>query len=378
MVEYDKLSKMWQYRLSNPTPSIPAFSLWSTTYPPTGPFELFPTAGMSRLFLISYDAHSDSVHLTFLYRLSQKVVRHSMSYAENVSHMTYLEEVFYWINLGNSFFEEMDPNRQVHVHRFAPKTKTSRHTALVLCDIRSQPTPMPLTRVRNLEALFGSKSVYVRWEPPSTVSHRGRGAWQSWSYHIQIVDMSGGSISHPVPDINTTEFKLEGRLRPNTNYSIVVQPATDYESRSAPLRLASDPRHVVSTSAYFFGKTLPDDEELNSIYWATDDGTIYQSSSIGKEVRAFTGLNSSLLSRHQQKSRPSKNEVIAIVNMAMMNDSMYVVTNTSQMYHIDLPSRIMTLMEGIEAVSVATDWFARKVYWSSFNRKTVRTPTYVL
>ncbi len=292
-----------------------------------------------------------------------------MSYVESVSHMAYLEEVFYWINLGNSFFEEIDPNRQIHVHRFAPKTNSSRHTALFLCDVRSQPTPIPLTRVRNLEALFGFKSVYVRWEPPSSVSHRGRGAWQNWSYHIQIADMERGT-SHSIPDINTTEFKLEGLLRPNTNYSIVVQPATDYESRFAPLRPTSDSRHV-STSAYFFGRTLPINEELSSIYWATDDGAIYQSSPIGKEVRAFSGLNS-LLSDREQKSRPSSKEAIVVVNMALMHDSMYVVTNTSQMYHIELPSRIMTLMEGIEAVSVATDWFARKVYWSSFNRKTVR------
>jgi proto-oncogene tyrosine-protein kinase ROS len=292
--------------------------------------------------------------------------------AENVSYMAYLEDVFYWINLGHSFFEEVDPKRDIHVHRFAPKAESS-HTALVLCDIRSQPTPIPLTPVRNLEALFGSNSVYVRWEPPSTVSHRGRGAWQNWSYHIQIGDIER-DVSVSEKDINTTEIKLNV-LRPNTTYSIVVQPATDYDRRYAPLRpISSGAGHVVSISAYFFGKTLPSGEELRSIYWATDDGAIYQSTSVGEDVREFSGVNFSLPNR-EQKNRQAIKEPVVVINMAWMDDSIYVVTNTNRVYHIDLPSRNITIMEGLEASSVATDWLSRKLYWSSTNRQTVRLAT---
>lgn len=137
--------------------------------------------------------------------------------------MAYLDDVFYWINLGHSFFEEVDPKRDIHVHRFAPKAESS-HTALVLCDIRSQPTPIPLTPIRNLEALFGSDSVYVRWDPPSTVSHRGRGAWQNWSYHIQIGDVQR-DISVAENDINTTEIKLNVLLLRNQHDLFDCGPA---------------------------------------------------------------------------------------------------------------------------------------------------------
>ncbi len=294
--------------------------------------------------------------------------------AEDVSYMAYLDDVFYWINLGHSFFEEVDPKRDIHVHRFAPKAESS-HTALVLCDIRSQPTPIPLTPIRNLEALFGSDSVYVRWDPPSTVSHRGRGAWQNWSYHIQIGDVQR-DISVAENDINTTEIKLNV-LRPNTTYSIVVQPATDYDRmRYAPLRpISSDSGHVVSISSYFFGKTLASGEELRPIYWATSDGAIYQSTSVGEDVREFSGLNFSLFPNREQKNRHGIKESVEVINMAWMNDSIYVVTNTNRVYHIDLPSRNITIMEGLEASSVATDWLSRKLYWSSTNRQTVRLST---
>lgn len=299
---------------------------------------------------------------------SLKVVRHSMPYAEDVSYMAYLDDAFYWINNGHSFYEEIDQNRNVHINGFVPKPNSS-HTALVLCDMRSQPIPIPLKPVRNLEALFGSDSVYIRWGPPPLVPHRGRGAWQSWTYHIQMNDMERGTSYHAINDINTTEIEL-GDLRPNTTYSIVVQPATDFDPRFAPLRPTSDPGHVVSTSAYFIGKTLTKCDEPKAIYWSTDDGAIYKSSSVGKEVRAFSGLNSSL-HYSENHNRLASKEAVVIINMAWMHDSMYVVTNTSQMYHIDLTSRAMTLMDEIEAVSVATDWLARKIYWSSAKRQTV-------
>lgn len=289
-----------------------------------------------------------------------------MRYAEGLSYMAYLDDAFYWINLGHSFYEEIDQNRNVHINGFVPKPNSS-HTALVLCDIRNQPVPIPLGAVRNLEALFGSDSVYIRWQPPLAMSHRGRGAWQNWIYQIQITDMQRG-FSNPNKETNSTEFELKG-LRPNTTYSIVVQPETEFERHYAPLRPTSDPAHLVSTSAHFVGKTLAGGEEPKAIYWATDDGSIYQSSSVGKEVRAFSSVNSSQPLTANRKAGAM--EAVVIINMALLHDSMYVVTNTSRMYHIDLLSRAMTLMEGIEAISVATDWLARKIYWSSAKRHTV-------
>lgn len=301
-------------------------------------------------------------------RLWQKIVRHSMRDAEDVSYMAYLEDVFYWTNLGHSFFEEADPNRDIHVHRFAPKAESS-HTALVLCDIRSQPTPIPLTPVRNLEALFGSDSVYITWQPPSTVAHRGRGAWQNWSYDVQIGDMERDtSVSEN--DISTTTMKFKN-LRPNTTYSIVVQPASDYDRHYAPLRpVPLDSSHVVSVSAYFFGKTLPSGEELIPIYWATDDGAIYESSSVGEDIRSFFSVNYSF--PDVERYRHTATDDLVVTNMAWMHSSIYVVTSTNRMYHVDLASRNVTVMEGLEASSVATDWLSRKVYWSSTNRQTVR------
>ncbi|KAK4016061.1 hypothetical protein OUZ56_031022 [Daphnia magna] len=319
----------------------------------------------SRIFVMVNDVSTNRTILAVPYSgLWKKVVRHSMRDVEAVSYMAYLDDVFYWTNLGHSFFEEADPNRDIHVHRFAPKAE-SRHTAIILCDIRSQPTPIPLTPVRNLEAIFGSDSVYVKWDPPSTVAHRGRGAWQNWSYHVQIGDMER-DISVSENDINTTEMTLKV-LRPNTTYSIVVQPASDYDRRYAPLRpIPVDSSHVVSVSAYFFGKTLPSGEEIRPIYWATDDGVIYQSNSVGDDVRSFISVNSSHLNwgRHALKD-------VVVTNMAWMHNSMYVVTNTNRMYHVDLTSRNVTLLEGLEASSVATDWLSRKVYWSSANRQTI-------
>lgn len=294
-----------------------------------------------------------------------------MHHTEDVSYMTYLDDAFYWINRGNSCYEEIDPNRNVFINEFQPKPNSS-YTALVLCDIRSQPTPIPLMPVRNLEALFGSDSVFIRWEPPSKVPHLGRGAWQNWTYHIQMDNMERG---FPIPKHYTNITQIELRdLEPNTTYSIIVQPATDVDPRYAPLHPTSDPGHIISTSAYYVGKTLTKSDELRSIYWASDNGAIFQSNSLGKQVHEILSLNafhseSSLSNQPQLRSKESN---VLVLSMAWMHNSMYLVTNKRQMYQVDLVTHRKTLLEGIsEVVSVATDWLARKIYWSSARRQSV-------
>jgi hypothetical protein len=73
-----------------------------------------------------------------------------------------------------------------------------------------------------------------------------------------------------------------------------VQPAMDYDRiRYAPFRPVSfDSSHVVlAISSNFFGKMLAiSGEELRPIYWATSDAAIYQSTSVGEDVREFSGL----------------------------------------------------------------------------------------
>ena len=269
------------------------------------------------------------------------VVRHSMSLADDVSSLTYLDGVFYWINNGHSVFEEVDTLGNFYANNFSPMAN-SRHTALVLCDIRSQPIPIPLTPIRNLQALFGSNSAHIKWDPPSPIAQRGRGAWQSWTYRMQIEDLqSGASVFRD--DIVTIEIDID-ELHPNTSYSISIQPS-------------SNAGHGISTNAVFSGKTLPDDNQI--IYWATG-GSIQQSSAIGKDVVAFADVT-------HDRAGP-----VEIISMAYMYDSIYAVTNTSRMYRINFHSRNVSRLDTIEAVSVATDWLGRKIYWSSSKRQTVQ------
>ena len=54
-----------------------------------------------------------------------------------------------------------------------------------------------------------------------------------------------------------------------------------------------------------------------------------------------------------------------------MDNIMYVVTNTTKTFSIDLDTRQVTLMRNIDAVSIAVDWLGRRVYWSSANQQRV-------
>lgn len=267
-------------------------------------------------------------------------VRHLTALEENVSSLAYLDEVFYWIQDGHSFYEEVDTVGNLYVNNLAPMAE-SRHTALVVCDIKSQPIPIPLTPIRQLQALFGSNSAHIKWDAPAPVAQRGRGAWQNWSYRMQIEDMeSGASVFRD--GFTGTEMDVDG-LRPNTTYTITVQPS-------------SNAGHGVSTCAFFVGKTLPDGNR--TIYWSSG-GAIHKSSPIGKDVVAFVDIS-------QHNTGP-----VEIISMAHMADWIYVVTNCSRMYKIDLRLRNIIRLENIEAVSVATEPLGRKIYWASSKRLTV-------
>ena len=71
------------------------------------------------------------------------------------------------------------------------------------------------------------------------------------------------------------------------------------------------------------------------------------------------------------KLKDSSRKPVHIRSMAWMDNIMYVVTNTTRMFAIDLDSRQVNLMRNIDAVSVAVDWLGRRVYWSSANRQRV-------
>lgn len=95
----------------------------------------------------------------------------------------------------------------------------------------------------------------------------GRGAWQNWSYDMEINSIDGQVETKK--DIHQNE-NIVLDLQPNTTYSISVT--------SGPLLNAS-----------FTGKTLANSRTFRGIFWATNDA-IQETTPLGRDVRTLANI----------------------------------------------------------------------------------------
>lgn len=269
------------------------------------------------------------------------VVRHSMSQADEATDLIFTEESFYWVNKGDSIFEEIDDNGNIHVNKFEARPG-SKHNSLVLSDVKAQPVPLPLGAVQNLQVLLDSESGRLKWDPPLTVRQQGRGAWRGWTYQIEIKNLETGMISSK-QHVQGLELELT-ELQSNMSYAIKVEPEVNLRTESK----------------VFVGRTLAENQ-LGPVYWAASDGQIYSSTLTGRKAKSMFDVRAMGLKKRE-----------SILSMAWMSDMLFAVTNASRMLKIDVASRNATLMKNIEAISVAVDWLGRKIYWGSSKRQTVR------
>ena len=279
----------------------------------------------------------------------------------NPNSLSFVDGVFYWINDGHLVFEESDFSGAIHVNTYEPKP-SSFHSSLMTCDLRNQPIPIPSTPVRNLQVLFSTKSAHIKWDPPTLISQKGRGAWQNWSYHVQIENLDNGASILYKNDIKNLELDIQDLLEPNSTYSIELRPFSENNNNN-------NVENELLTTRTFIGRTLPDNHH-RTIYWATSNGSIQQSGPVGQDVRQFADVSSVLPQNNKRRVFTTK-EMVQIQSMAWMQDYIYAVTSANNMYKIHITTQNVSLMENIEAVSVAGDCLSGKIYWSSAKNQMV-------
>lgn len=85
----------------------------------------------------------------------------------------------------------------------------------------TQPIPKPLNPPSNVQALLSVDRAKVSWKIPDLLSMQGRGAWQNWSYELQIIDEVNNEIKSTISQINTFHFTVSD-LSPDTKYRFRV------------------------------------------------------------------------------------------------------------------------------------------------------------
>lgn len=254
--------------------------------------------------------------------------------------IAYAGGLFYWTNGKEMLTEEYHAQSDSYFHNEYPlayNTKTIA-TRQVLVALRScQPIPVPVNPPLGLQSVMGINRAKVSWSPPHLLGHQGSGAWQQWTFHLQLTHVSSGNVTD-IENITESTCVVEN-LKQDAEYVIRVAAVTG--SGSGPW------------SSEFVGRTLASSPNTlhSTLLWSGPDGLL-QTDLTGDNLQIL--IHRGLL----------KN--LHITDISWYRDLLYLVTNASTVMWYNTTTHKRGLMSNMDNVgSLAVDWVGKKIYWSN-------------
>ncbi|XP_068617317.1 proto-oncogene tyrosine-protein kinase ROS [Battus philenor] len=258
----------------------------------------------------------------------------------SVRSIAYASGLFYWTNGREMLIEEYHAKSDSYFHNEYPLAYNTKlvATSQVLVALRScQPIPVPVNPPLGVQSVMGINRAKVSWSPPHLLGHQGSGAWQQWTFHLQLTHMDNGNTIN-INNISEWTYVVEN-LKQDTEYTIKVAAGT--ESGSGPW------------SSEFVGKTLASSPTTlhSTLLWSGPDGLLQTD---------LTGDNlQTLIHRAHLKN-------FYITDISWYRDKLYLVTNASTVMWYNTTSHEKGLMTNMDNVgSLAVDWVGKKIYWSN-------------
>lgn len=113
----------------------------------------------------------------------------------SVRSIAYAGGLFYWTNGREMLIEEYHAKSDSYFHNEYPLAFNTKvvATSQVLVAVRScQPIPVPVNPPLGVQSVMGIDRAKVSWSPPHLLGHQGNGAWQQWTFHLQLSQMDSG------------------------------------------------------------------------------------------------------------------------------------------------------------------------------------------
>ncbi|XP_035904405.1 protein sevenless isoform X2 [Anopheles stephensi] len=259
---------------------------------------------------------------------------------ERVKSLARANGLFYWTNGTEVFAEDYHRLHDSYYHNAFPIAANNTYFSISVNLTAEQPIPIPVNPPRNLQALASPDKLKVSWDVPYLLGVKGRGAWQSWSYRVEVKDEQLESVLH-VATVNATSYACDiaGRLLPNRVYT--VRAAAFTAAGRGPW------------SREFRVRTLRP-ESQHHLVWASTDG-IVRSDVIGEHVSTLIPRSSEL-------------DGAAVTSLAWHARILYVVSNSTLRLYREptAPGGEWTKLRELESVEcVAIDWIGERLYYSN-------------
>ncbi|XP_076178506.1 receptor protein-tyrosine kinase sevenless isoform X1 [Ptiloglossa arizonensis] len=256
---------------------------------------------------------------------------------KNVVSLAMANGLFYWTNGEEVLIEGYHSGQNRYFHNAYPDRSNGSFVSVNVLMDASQPVPVPVNPPTGVQAVLGVERAKVSWQAPHLLGGQGKGAWQNWSYELEIKDESTGETIHQ-KDIAGSSHTVHN-LREKSEYSI---KAAAYTSAG---------RGPWSTE--FRGRTLRDGSHT-SILWSANEGLL-SSDVTGENIDTLiykASLKEAEIDYH-------------IVDVSWYKDTLYIVGNNSALYRYGMTSHQKTKMNIHSVGSVAVDWISKKLYWAN-------------
>ncbi|XP_045523257.1 proto-oncogene tyrosine-protein kinase ROS isoform X2 [Pieris brassicae] len=256
--------------------------------------------------------------------------------------IAYANGLFYWTNGNEILMEEYHPKRDSYFHNEYPVTYNTKTIAMreVLVALRScQPIPVPVNPPLGVQAVMGINRAKISWSAPHLLGHQGTGAWQQWTFHLQLTNVITGETIG-IKNINETTHIVDN-IEQDTQYVIRIAAVT--QSGSGPW------------SSEFIGKTLKSSPTTlqSTLLWSGPDGLL-QTDLTGDNLQTLIDRNYLELQH------------LYITDISWYRDQLYLVTNASTVMWYNSTTHGKGFMPNMNNVgSLAVDWVGKKIYWSN-------------
>ncbi|XP_078041242.1 receptor protein-tyrosine kinase sevenless isoform X3 [Augochlora pura] len=256
---------------------------------------------------------------------------------KNVVSLAMANGLFYWTNGEQVLIEGYHSGQNRYFHNAYPDRSNGSFVSVNVLMDASQPVPVPVNPPTGVQAVLGVERAKVSWQAPHLLGGQGKGAWQNWSYELEIKDESTGETIHQ-KDIAGSSHTVHN-LREKSEYSI---KAAAYTSAG---------RGPWSTE--FRGRTLRDGSHA-SILWSANEGLL-RSDVTGENI-------DTLIYKASLKEAETDYH---IVDVSWYKDVLYIVGNNTALYRYNITSHQKTKMNIHSVGSVAVDWISKKLYWAN-------------
>lgn len=261
---------------------------------------------------------------------------------QNVLSLAIANGLFYWTDGDEILTEDYHEEKHTYFHNHYLGSKNRSYISVSIDLPTSQPIPVPVNPPIHVQAVLGGHVAKTTWQIPHLVGGQGKGAWQNWSYELQIKNEKTGQVKTYREISNATFFSVED-LEDDTEY--VIKAAAYTSSGSGPW------------SSEFRGKTLktPTNGRYPVILWSAAEGLL-ESDVTGDRVETLIS---------QENLKDSKGNY-HFVDISWYKNELYLVTNTSKVHMYNLTSHKYVRIHNLDSVgSIAVDWIGKKLYWSN-------------